>query len=414
MPLELLTNEKLRQQITNEKNELFLAFTFTPTSQTSLTLSKKQSTKEAKPYDLWDLYFLSGKFQPEMFTLPVFEERKSALEKYINSHDNLIKALYEKETTILPIRMDTLDFYKMVEPGTDHLTHLCKDSIEQAQYVTAEKLTDDAEKTKVFYITAEKGYKHKNRMDIRFLSFFETSRTLSEKWRVFYRFSEGKDYEELLGEYLTIPQDKHELFVQVFFTQEHEISILYHKLDFKNLKGDVFSFTYMFPYNTLNYELTVKPLHSGLDEMKVSDRSIEITSYFNKDYPKNPFNQAQNCSVCFKSLEDWEKTLTGKCFYSHLKCQQTVIMMKCRNCPTIYCLKHKFRPELRDNAIYSPFDSKFEKLLDRHGYFEKTKNIQFKQCDYCGRIESSAEYYLDSDRGIVLCQCCAFTLSTKK
>ena len=79
---------------------------------------------------------LSADFHSEMFTLPVFEERKSALEKYINSHDNLIKVLYEKETTILPIRMDTLDFNKIIKPGAAHLTPLCEDSIKQAKYVT--------------------------------------------------------------------------------------------------------------------------------------------------------------------------------------------------------------------------------------------------------------------------------------
>ena len=87
---------------------------------------------------------LSKNFHSDLLTLPVFEQRQSALQKYINSHDNLIQALYEKETTILPIRMDTLDFYKMVQPGTSRLTRLCRDSIEQAKYVTAEKLTNDS------------------------------------------------------------------------------------------------------------------------------------------------------------------------------------------------------------------------------------------------------------------------------
>ena len=171
------------------------------------------------------------------------------------------------------------------------------------------------------------------------MSFFEASRDFSEKRKIFYKFSQEKDYNELKDEYLSVPSGKEELFVQVFFTREKEIGTLSHILDLKNLKGDAFSFTYRLPYNKPNYQLALHPLDSKLKE-KNGDRSIEVSSYINEGRTGNSFDEPQNCSVCFRSLADWEIIEAEE----HQKSGRTVIMMKCRNCSTVYSLKQKFSP----------------------------------------------------------------------
>ena len=40
--------------------------------------------------------------------MPFVKERLEALDEYIESHDNLIKKIYERELTILPTHLNTL------------------------------------------------------------------------------------------------------------------------------------------------------------------------------------------------------------------------------------------------------------------------------------------------------------------
>ena len=48
-------------------------------------------------------------------SIPLFKERLFALSEYISSHDNLITKVYEKELTIIPTRINTLEFHKLID-----------------------------------------------------------------------------------------------------------------------------------------------------------------------------------------------------------------------------------------------------------------------------------------------------------
>ena len=58
--------------------------------------------------------------------MPFVQERLKALDEYIESHDNLIKKIYEKELTILPTRLSTLEFYKV---GEKEMSELARNNI---------------------------------------------------------------------------------------------------------------------------------------------------------------------------------------------------------------------------------------------------------------------------------------------
>ena len=68
----------------------------------------------------------------------------------MESHDNLIKKVYEQELTILPTRMDTLQFHKSVEDSQP--SPLTNDCISQAMLVTYEKLINDSKHENSFLI----------------------------------------------------------------------------------------------------------------------------------------------------------------------------------------------------------------------------------------------------------------------
>lgn len=49
------------------------------------------------------------------FNAEALKQRQNVLTMYVNSHDNLIKNTYKSELVELPIRVGTLDFYKIAD-----------------------------------------------------------------------------------------------------------------------------------------------------------------------------------------------------------------------------------------------------------------------------------------------------------
>lgn len=92
-------------------------------------------------------------------SLPFIKSRLFALSTYVNSHDNLIMDIYKKELVILPIRVGTIDFNKMTKQGPNNTTLLsdvAQDAVEQAEYVTEEKLQNESSQNKHLFIKIEK------------------------------------------------------------------------------------------------------------------------------------------------------------------------------------------------------------------------------------------------------------------
>lgn len=109
-PSELLTDKKYQETITDKTDEVFLTFTFQ-----NLIDFKLQRDRSSTPLSLDDLIWLFfnvvPKHREDLVTIsgiPLISERLLALNQYVESHDNLIKKVYERELTILPTRVDTL------------------------------------------------------------------------------------------------------------------------------------------------------------------------------------------------------------------------------------------------------------------------------------------------------------------
>jgi hypothetical protein len=66
----------------------------------------------------------------------------NSLIQYKDSHDNLIKNIYDTELSFLPISLDTLDFNKATtrENNTTSISYESKKAMIQAFYVIKEKL----------------------------------------------------------------------------------------------------------------------------------------------------------------------------------------------------------------------------------------------------------------------------------
>ena len=117
IPLELLTNKKYQSLITNRRDEIFLSFSFKSSYKFEPRL--KMSSKPTSINDLLWLYFNAipkniGDLA-SITSIPLFKERLFALSEYISSHDNLITKVYEKELTIIPTRINTLEFHKLID-----------------------------------------------------------------------------------------------------------------------------------------------------------------------------------------------------------------------------------------------------------------------------------------------------------
>ena len=67
------------------------------------------------------------------------------MDLYINSPDQLILKLYQKELIQLPIRLGTIDFHLMCVPGQDKLSNLSNDSIMQSYFAMTEKIRNRKE-----------------------------------------------------------------------------------------------------------------------------------------------------------------------------------------------------------------------------------------------------------------------------
>lgn len=119
-----MTNKKYRSVITKIENELFLSFSFNnsdsdlPHPRIDRTVSKPISMNDV----IW-LYFnvlpKNGSDLGTITSIPWIQQRFSAINKYINSHDNLIKMIYDTELTIVPMRLKTLDFHKLLLENGD-------------------------------------------------------------------------------------------------------------------------------------------------------------------------------------------------------------------------------------------------------------------------------------------------------
>lgn len=72
-----------------------------------------------KPLTTYDLKSIMSNYPKEVYpllmTIPAIARRLNVLELYVNSHDNLIRRIYEKELTLLPVRLGTLDFSAIQE-----------------------------------------------------------------------------------------------------------------------------------------------------------------------------------------------------------------------------------------------------------------------------------------------------------
>ena len=75
-------------------------------------------------------------------TIPLIRSFQQILQNYVNSHDNLIKSIYQDELAILPIHLGTVDFHKTVTG--ELLSKESEEAIEQAEYVVKEKLLNEA------------------------------------------------------------------------------------------------------------------------------------------------------------------------------------------------------------------------------------------------------------------------------
>ena len=87
----------------------------------------KITTEALTPWDLMKMLVFLGKMWgkkilrrnvlPSTRTIPAMQNRLKVLDLYVNGFDNLIVNNYKEELTILPIKMGTLDFWKISDNG---------------------------------------------------------------------------------------------------------------------------------------------------------------------------------------------------------------------------------------------------------------------------------------------------------
>lgn len=97
MPLELITNEKLKPKITNTINEVYLGFNFTEIDLKPINVAFVPKVK-TRAMSLWNIYREGDhlKYISTLFELPGLTSLSNRLNTYSNSHDNLITSLYKK------------------------------------------------------------------------------------------------------------------------------------------------------------------------------------------------------------------------------------------------------------------------------------------------------------------------------
>ena len=139
---------------------------------------------------------------------PMLQNVSRRMELFSESNDNFIREIYQTNLAELPVRFDTLDFHILAEKGTHRLSYIFSDAIMQAYYAVKEKmnnLNSDPENDRIFYLRVEEpnaGFMHDGKIKrvelgtqnyplIRFLSFCNPSKSLFERYRVYYKFILG-------------------------------------------------------------------------------------------------------------------------------------------------------------------------------------------------------------------------------
>lgn len=106
---------------------------------------------------------------------------------------------------ILPIRLGTLDFDKMVaKDNPKELSDLAKDGIYQGKYVIKEQIENDLNENGVrkFYINISR---KNRRREIRFLSYFDVIKSFNERTKIFHRKENPKIINGEIGELVKFP-----------------------------------------------------------------------------------------------------------------------------------------------------------------------------------------------------------------
>lgn len=106
------------------------------------------------------------------------------LSTHINSDDNLILEIYDKELLTLPVKINTLDFTKLKLPG------FIPDVIEQTYYYTTEKFCP----RRVTYVNV---VVERDTVWLGFISKERNNKNLVKKYKVYYRFGQEEQYHEM-------------------------------------------------------------------------------------------------------------------------------------------------------------------------------------------------------------------------
>jgi hypothetical protein len=316
LPLEFLTNEKIaRENYTSIKNheELIIKANQLTKSTSSDFLSeveavrwetdftcitfsfrKKTANRAGYKYEARDKHFLTfsnllnlgldyllGRFKNiEVGFKDILRrvEILKMLETRIECHDNTIMHYYKDQTIKLPVRLGTLDFYKIEKSRQEYLNSC----IYEAEFVVRgifENLHVNKDRKGFTYDSKKETYlqfkTHEDKISVQFPSRSKWNKKLTTMYRIFYRFAFAEKCVEYADEPISFANDVDFLYLKFVFPnmktmrlQEQEMEV-----DFRRLAEDEFEQNLIFRFN---YETVEKKFLKGikLDNNKLRTRVL--------------------------------------------------------------------------------------------------------------------------------------------
>lgn len=136
-PLDLLTNRKIIKEFFRYSDYTMLNFGVQPQPPEENIENGELKSQYLRKY-LTVGQLLKLKFYPKMEFNLKGSIRGNLLTTYINSHDNLVVELYNKELLLLPVRFSTLSFYRF-RPTDGNMSKVLKTVLNETYLTTREK-----------------------------------------------------------------------------------------------------------------------------------------------------------------------------------------------------------------------------------------------------------------------------------